>query len=114
MTMSIADHPTWVQTIDNGVAAMHQAYAGRGWYDSHDLVNWLIEHSEPVLKDIIESYRLKGDGAPVRDPYMIATRRIAKGSYCVSGGQLASIEYHLKLLCDRHLWRDFLRSRHLL
>ena len=23
-------------------------------------------------------------------------------------------EYHLKLLCDRHLWRDFLCSRHLL
>jgi len=76
--MSIADHPTWVQTIDDGVAAMHQAYAGRGWYSSHDLINWLIEHSEPVLKEIIESYRLKGDGAPVRDPYLIATRQIAK------------------------------------
>ena|SRR5271157_3116581 len=28
------------------------------------------------------------------------------------GGSIG--EYHLKLLCDRHLWRDFLRSRHLL
>ena len=28
------------------------------------------------------------------------------------GGSIG--EYHPKLLCDRHLWRDFLRSRHLL
>jgi len=76
--MSIADHPTWVQIIDEGIAAMHQAYAGRGWYDSHDLINWLIEHTEPVYKEIIESYRPKGDGAPVRDPFLIATRQIAK------------------------------------
>ena len=37
-----------------------------------------------------------------------------KAHTAFQGGQLASIEYHLKLLCDRHLWRDFLRSRHLL
>ncbi len=28
------------------------------------------------------------------------------------GGSIG--EYHLKLLCARHLWREFLRSRHLL
>ncbi len=76
--MGIADNPSWVQALDDGIAAMRQAHADRGWYDSHDLINWLIEHSEPVLKEIIESYRPKGDAAPARDPYLIATRQIAK------------------------------------
>ena len=76
--MGIAHNPSWVQALDDGIAAMRQEHADRGWYDSHDLINWLNQHSSMVLKEIIESYRLKGDGAPVRDPYLIATRQIAK------------------------------------
>ena len=76
--MVIADNPSWVQAIDAGIAAMHQVHANRGWYDSHDLINWLGAHSNDVLDEIIAAYRFKGDGTPARDPILIATRQIAR------------------------------------
>ena len=37
---------------------------------------------------------------------------ISRGLILHFGGSIG--DYHPKLLCDKHLWRDFLRSRHLL
>ncbi len=76
--MGIADNPSWVQALDDGIAAMRQAHADRGWYDSHDLINWLNEHSNTVLNEIIDSYRFRRDGTPAHDPILTATRQIAK------------------------------------
>src|SRR5271157_2544740 len=75
--MGIADNPSWVMAIDDGIAAMRQAHSERGWYDSHDLINWLNEHSKEMLSEIIDSYRFKQDGTPAQDPILIATRQIA-------------------------------------
>jgi uncharacterized protein (DUF433 family) len=57
--MGIADNPSWVKAIDDGIAAMRLAHSERGWYDSQDLINWLNEHSKEMLSEIIDSYRLK-------------------------------------------------------
>jgi uncharacterized protein (DUF433 family) len=76
--MSIADHPSWVRAVDHGISAMREAHADRGWYDSHDLINWLNEHYQGVLNEIIDSYRNREDGTPAQDPISIATQQIAR------------------------------------
>ena len=76
--MGIADNTSWVQAIEDAIAAMHQVYADRGWYDSHELISWLNDHSKVVLNEIIDSYRFKKDGTPAQDPVLSATRQIAK------------------------------------
>jgi hypothetical protein len=76
--MRIKNNQTWVQAIHAGVAAVRQTHAQRGWYDSHDLINWLNDHRNLILNEIIHNYRITGQGTPAQDPVFIATRQIGK------------------------------------
>ena len=84
-----------------------------GFLEVH-LGNRLLGSGSQAVGNLVD-----GDGFLVRpggkseSPQPASRPQIQKkGSYCVSGGSIG--EYHPKLLCDGHLWRDFLRSRHLL
>jgi hypothetical protein len=76
--MRIIDNATWVPAIHTGVTAMHTAHAARGWFDSHDLINWLNVHHNAVLNAIITNYSITGQGRPANDPVHTATREIGK------------------------------------
>ena len=69
-----------VQAIRDGVAEMHRLHARRGWYDGHDLVNWMNSNRNAELNDIIDYYRRAPAGSrrrrPGRDPVHSATVQI--------------------------------------
>jgi hypothetical protein len=69
---------TWVPVIDAGVATLQVAHAGRGWFDSHDLINWLNVYHNVVLNEIVANYRITGEGNPAKNPVHTATREIGK------------------------------------
>lgn len=77
-SMRIIDNSSWVQAIQTGVTAFHAAHAGRGWFDSHDLVNWLNIHHNAVLNAIVTNYRITKQGKRAKDPVHTATREIGK------------------------------------
>jgi len=74
--MAIREHHEWVQAIREAVATAHDHYATRGWFDSHDIVNWLNEHHNDILNEIVDHYRLTADGTPAQDPVHQATVQI--------------------------------------
>src|SRR5208283_4891297 len=45
-----------VAAINNGVAFVRRTHATRGWYDGHDLINWLDTHYNSELNDIIDCH----------------------------------------------------------
>jgi len=51
---------------------MHRLYARRGWYDGHDLVNWMNGNRNAEFNDIIDYYR------PGDDPVHAATIQIGR------------------------------------
>jgi hypothetical protein len=50
-----------VQAIRDGVAEMHRTHGNRGWYDGHDLVNWMNGNRNAELNDIFDCYRSAAD-----------------------------------------------------
>jgi hypothetical protein len=76
--MRIINNAAWVTAIHAGMTAMHAAHAARGWFDSHDLINWLNVHHNPVLNAIVTNYRITRTGRPAKDPVHTATREIGK------------------------------------
>lgn len=53
-----------VQAIRDGVAQMHRSHLRRGWYDGHDLVNWMNSNRNEELNGIIDCYRRPGAAKP--------------------------------------------------
>jgi hypothetical protein len=76
--MRIIDNPIWVRAIHAGVTALGAAHAARGWFDSHDLINWLNDHHNAVLCAIVDNYRITGKGKPAKNPVHTATVQIAR------------------------------------
>ena len=74
--MRIREDPTWVRAIQAGVTALHDAHGSRGWFDSHDLINWLNDHHNAVLCAIVDNYRTTSQGKPAKNPVHTATREI--------------------------------------
>jgi hypothetical protein len=74
----IREDPTWVRAIHAGVTALHAAHGSRGWFDSHNLINWLNVHENAVLNAIVDTYRVTGKGKPAKNPVHTATREIGK------------------------------------
>jgi len=70
---SFASNPSIVRAISNGVAFVRRAREADGWYDSHDLINWLDIHHNDVLNDIIDCYKSRSS-----DPVHTATIQIGK------------------------------------
>ncbi|MGD0048432.1 MAG: hypothetical protein ABSE42_15630 [Bryobacteraceae bacterium] len=60
-----------VQAIRDGVGEMHRLHVRQGWYDGHDLINWMNSNRNEELNDIIDYYRPSG-----ADPVHIATIQI--------------------------------------
>ena len=66
--------PNVVHAIRAGVAAARRSRAAQGWYDSHDVINWLDANHNSELNDVIDCY------APTSsDPVHTATIQI--GNY---------------------------------
>ena len=61
-----------VQAVRDAVAEMHRLYAIRGWYDGHDLVNWMNSNRNAEFNNIIDCYR------PGEDPVRTATIQIGR------------------------------------
>ena len=47
--------------IHDAVVAVQIACANQGLYDGHDVVNWLNDHRNDQLNDIIDCYRRTSD-----------------------------------------------------
>ncbi len=60
-----------VQAIRDGVGEMQRLHVRQGWYDGHDLVNWMNRNRNEELNDIIDCYRRGG-----ADPVHTATIQI--------------------------------------
>lgn len=60
-----------VQAIRDGVGELHRLHVRRGWYDGHDLINWMNSNRNDELNGIIDYYRPSG-----ADPVHIATIQI--------------------------------------
>jgi Protein of unknown function (DUF2442) len=76
--MRIIDNPAWVRAIHAGVTALQAKHAPRGWFDSHNLINWLNRHHNAVLNAIVDNYRTTGKGKPAKNPVHTATREIGR------------------------------------
>lgn len=76
--MRILDETTWVHAIHAGLNALHASHAARGWFDSHDLINWLNIHNNGILNEIVDNYRITGQGKRAKNPVHTATREIGK------------------------------------
>lgn len=76
--MRIKNNPRWIQAIRAGVGAVRRIFAQRGWYDGHDLINWLNQNHNVVLNEIIDNYLITGQGTPAVDAVFIATRQVGK------------------------------------
>jgi hypothetical protein len=61
--------------ILDGVRKMHVVYAQRGWYDGHDLINWLDANRNDELNEIYDLYQNSDD------PEMRADQQIGHHLY---------------------------------
>jgi hypothetical protein len=59
-----------VRAILDGVAEMHRLHSDQGQFDSHDLINWMNDHENAALNELIALYH--GD-----DPVRAATVQVS-------------------------------------
>jgi hypothetical protein len=76
--MRIIDDSNWSHAIQLGVLYQHATHASRGWFDSHDLINWLNANHNAILNALVTNYEITGEGKPAEDPVRTATRETGK------------------------------------
>jgi len=107
-----------VQAIIDGVDEMQRGYKARGWFDGHNLINWLNVNRSPELNDIYDLY------ADCKDPEMTADQQIGRYLYRLKQVKIAEristrrinrrSGFHRNGVCQVSVWEISSKTIHAL
>ena len=97
--------------LREGVREIHRLYANRGWFDGHDLINWLDQNHNPELNAMHALYR--GDSQKVGDQqigkalYKLGQRKIGLN---VSERRITTHDGNRDGKCEVSMWEISTRT----